>query len=607
MPRIKRSCIDDIRARVSLVDVASSYTDLKRAGSSYKGLSPFSNEKSPSFFVNPTKNVFSCFSSGNAGDVFHFIQLKENLNFNEAIETLAKRFNVKIDYEDDGTPPEKISLRKELFELHEVAVEYYHQCLLADQPNAAQMREYWTVGRNFSMDIAADFKIGFAPQQDAGLLKALKNKRFSAEAIRQCGLLYVNDYDRDANKARPRFRGRLMIPIRDVQGRPIAFTARQTPLTPEDDPSREAKYINSPETPIFQKSHLLFNLDRARKDIKPGDSFLMVEGQLDAIRCWTSGFKTAVAPQGTAITEQQLMLMRRYTTQINCLLDGDSAGQKAALRMLPLSLKAGLEVSFIPLPPGADPDEILVQEGSEKLTELIAEPKQAMNFAVQSLMPPGKTHSARETAEALSQVFQIISQSDSAIVKSAYLNELSQITKIERSTLESDFRKLQARGGSNPDIPQESQEKYSDKLTTTEYMLLFIALNDNELALKIAETINPEWVNTNKTEGRLLARIIGEINADEWEGTDNLDQLIEDDEERNYAYRLLNEEFLYEEPLREANRNVQKLFFDFYNEEKKQVEIQLTNVPKSEKDSIRELYQKRIELRNITNCPPTID
>jgi DNA primase len=148
---------------------------------------------------------------------------------------------------------------------------------------------------------------------------------------------------------KPRFRGRLMIPIRDHQGRVVAFTARQTDLTPEDDPAREAKYVNSPETPIFTKGNLLFNLDRARTAAGEGRPFVMVEGQLDALRCWSVGLKTAIAPQGTSITDTQLVLLRRYHMQVECFFDSDSAGQKAALRFLPMALKAGLEVRFLSL------------------------------------------------------------------------------------------------------------------------------------------------------------------------------------------------------------------------------------------------------------------
>ena len=207
--------------------------------------------------------------------------------------------------------------------------------------------------RKFSPELADEFKVGAAEADGGGLAAAVRRKKFSDDAVRQCGLFFTRD---DAmltpGAMKPRFRGRLMIPIRDHQGRVVAFTARQTELTPEDDPAREAKYVNSPETPIFTKGNLLFNLDRARSHVGEGKPFVLVEGQLDALRCWSVGLKTAVAPQGTAITEVQMALLRRYHPQVECFFDSDAAGQKAALRFLPLALKAGVEARFLTLAGG---------------------------------------------------------------------------------------------------------------------------------------------------------------------------------------------------------------------------------------------------------------
>src|SRR5690606_4936515 len=194
----------------------------------------------------------------------------------------------------------------------------------------------------------------------------LLKKGFSEDALRQCGLFFIyDDAAVSLRTLRPRFRGRLMIPIRDHQGRVVAFTARQTELTPDNDPAKDAKYVNSPETPIFTKGNLLFNLDRARTHAGEGHPFVLVEGQLDALRCWSVGLKTAIAPQGTAITETQLALLRRYHHQVECFFDGDSAGQKAALRFLPMALKAGLEVRFLTLrgETKLDPDLLFLERG----------------------------------------------------------------------------------------------------------------------------------------------------------------------------------------------------------------------------------------------------
>jgi DNA primase len=364
VPKIKRSSIDEVRARVSLYDVVAPYVTLKKAGAKWKGLSPFTQEKTPSFHVDPGKNLYYCFSSSQGGDIFKFVQTKENLGFQEAVEALAQRFGLTLEYEDDGRPREAQSVRKELFDLHEAATAHFHAAFLRNDDGGAFIRQYWVDSRRFDLALAKEFKIGWASPDGGGLLEALlKTKKFAPETFFACGLFFYREGERDPARGRPRFRGRLMIPIRDIQGRVIAFTARQTERTPADDSSREAKYVNSPETPLFRKGDVLFNLDRAHAPVREAGRFIMVEGQLDALRCWSTGIKFAVAPQGTAITENQFLLLRRYAGRVDCLLDGDAAGQRAALRALPLAIKAGMEIRFLPLASDEDPDELFLEKG----------------------------------------------------------------------------------------------------------------------------------------------------------------------------------------------------------------------------------------------------
>src|SRR5580704_14362825 len=386
MPVIKPTCVRELKLRVNLADVVSRVVSLKKAGGSrLKGLCPFHNEKTPSFNVDADKGFYKCFGCGKAGDAISFVRETEQLSFTEAVEALGQRYGVAIEYEEGSGPSrEERSLRQELFDLHDTAAGHFHDSFRAAGAAGDFMRAYWTKERRFDSALAEEFKIGAAGPDGGGLGAAVLKKKYSEDAIRQCGLFYIRD---DAmitvGALRPRFRGRLMIPIRDHQGRVVAFTARQTAQTPEDDPSREAKYVNSPETPIFTKGHLLFNLDRARTAVGEGRPFVMVEGQLDALRCWSVGLKTAVAPQGTSITEGQLALLRRYHAEVECFFDSDSAGQKAALRMLPMSLKAGIEVRFLGAGGDAkvDPDVLFLEKGIAAYDEVRRGAQSAMAFA----------------------------------------------------------------------------------------------------------------------------------------------------------------------------------------------------------------------------------
>ncbi|MGH7997358.1 MAG: DNA primase, partial [Opitutaceae bacterium] len=250
MPVIKPSCLRDLKLRVNLADVVGRTVTLRKAGSRLKGLCPFHQEKTPSFHVNPDDGFYKCFGCGKSGDIISFVRETEQLTFTEAVEALGQRFGVPIEYEEGSGPTaEDRSLRQELFDLHEQACAFYHEAFRADLPAGESMRRYWTVERRFEPSLAEEFRIGAAPPDDGGLAARLWKRRYSEDALRQCGLFFIRDGAViSAGALRPRFRGRLMIPIRDHQGRVVAFTARQTVLTPADDPAHEAKYVNSPET-----------------------------------------------------------------------------------------------------------------------------------------------------------------------------------------------------------------------------------------------------------------------------------------------------------------------------------------------------------------------
>ncbi|MEI6861880.1 MAG: DNA primase, partial [Verrucomicrobiota bacterium] len=431
MPVIKSTSLRDLKLRVSLADVVSRVVTLKKAGGSrLKGLCPFHSEKTPSFNVNTDKGYYKCFGCGKSGDMFTFVQETEQLNFTEAVEALGQRFGIVLEYEEGrgGPTVEQRSLRQEIFALHDLAAEHYHQVFKGAGSTGAWMRAYWTEQRKFTPELADEFKIGAAEPAGGELAALVLRKKFSEEALRQCGLFFIyDDAMITAGALRPRFRGRLMIPIRDHQGRIVAFTARQTELTPADDPAREAKYVNSPETPIFTKGNLLFNLDRARSHAGDGKPFVLVEGQLDAMRCWSVGLQTAIAPQGTSITEGQLALLRRYHAQVECFFDSDAAGQKAALRFLPMALKAGLEARFLSIggEGKSDPDVLFLERGLAAYEELRRSARSAMDFACRAALPAPGAASAEQKMRAAQAMFEIIVQAEGAVAHAEFLGEVA--------------------------------------------------------------------------------------------------------------------------------------------------------------------------------------
>lgn len=253
MPIIKRSSIEELRQRINIYDVVSPVVGLRKVGANFRGLSPFSQEKTPSFYVLPDKNIFKCFSSGEAGDIFKFVQINERLNFQEAVEALATRFNIQLEYEGNSKPDGfRPSLRKEIIEIHDRIAEYYHRNFMEDNELGQYIRNYWTQSRKFDIELAVEHKIGLSLPDDPKLYAGLKHHGYSEEAIEKCGLFFPRRSPQDRRPLLPRFRGRLMIPIREHANKNIvAFTARQLDITPENDPSRRRQIRQFPRNPRF--------------------------------------------------------------------------------------------------------------------------------------------------------------------------------------------------------------------------------------------------------------------------------------------------------------------------------------------------------------------
>lgn len=580
MPRVKQSSIESIKHQVNLVDVVSPYAQLKRAGRSWKGLSPFTQEKTPSFYVHPDRGFYKCFSTGEGGDCFTFIMKQENLEFIEAVEFLAKKFNIALEYEEGGPSREEVSLRKQIFELHEWATTWFHQQFLESE-EAAPVRAYWQSQRGFTLDTAKEVNIGYAPAAREAFALYCQERKISPAAMHQSGLFFARDGERNHAYFKSRFRGRLMIPIRDVQGRVVAFTARQLPQTPEDDPAREAKYVNSPETPIFHKGRILFGMDHARTHLKEGGNFLLVEGQLDAIRCWSVGLHTAVAPQGTAITEEQLHLLRRYEpSSIECLLDGDSAGRKAALRALPLAFKAGLEFRFLMLPEKADPDDLLREHGADALEALRKTAKSGIELAIADCLPEDRAPTTHEKTTALRSVFELLQHVSSEVAREDYIQIAARLVGVDPQAALRDFQKAptprpafksEKESEPTPQVPRDPL------LTQATWELLWLVLHHPEHSIKLSEIIDYEWINTNSTTGRLLTRLLAELREGLIENAGQIETIIDSVEERQLLADIHARELSVEEPVKQIEFCLERLRRNHVEAQIKQLEQRIIN------------------------------
>ena len=368
--------VEQIAAANDIVDVIGGYFPLKRAGSAFKALCPFHQEKSPSFTVNPQRQRFHCFGCGAGGSVFDFVARYESVDFPTAARRLAERAGIQV-MEAERTPAEdrKVRLHKQLLALHQQAAEWFHRLLL-EGPQGRAARNYLK-GRGIGGEIAERWKIGYAPEGWDLFGRWAQEQGFKPEEVVQSGLVSLRDAEKPQGDFYDRFRDRVMFPICNDFGEVIAFSGRV--LSAE---AKGAKYVNSPETPLFKKGDVLFGLHKSKRALVDRGTAIVLEGQLDLITSFEAGVQNVVAPQGTAFTEKQARTLKRYVEEVVLCFDADMAGQKAAERSLPALLGLNLGVRVIELPEGADPDSLIRAEGAEAFTRHVEQARDYFDFQI---------------------------------------------------------------------------------------------------------------------------------------------------------------------------------------------------------------------------------
>lgn len=339
---------EEVRARLNIEDVIGEYVQLKRAGRNFKGLSPFSGEKTPSFVVSPEKHIWHDFSSGKGGDVFSFVMEVEGMDFRSCLEHLARRAGVDLSMYQSAKSGEIAKKKKRLLEANRLAARYFQQSLLKN----TRALEYVFKQRTLSKEIVGDFQIGYAPSSGDALVRFLEKKGFSKKEMSEAGL--TNRFGGDL------FRGRMTVPLMDGSGQVIGFTARIL----EDEPNAP-KYLNTPQTLLYDKGRHVFGLSQAKEAIRTHDYVVLVEGNLDVVSSHQAGVRQVVATAGTALTENHLKALVRLSSQIRLAFDGDKAGLAATERAIPIAQETGAELTIVSLPDTAkDPDELIKQDVS---------------------------------------------------------------------------------------------------------------------------------------------------------------------------------------------------------------------------------------------------
>lgn len=516
---ISKSVLDDIRFRCDIVDVIDSYLTLPQKGTIIKALCPFHKEKTPSFNVNRQRQIFHCFGCGAGGDVFKFVMLYEHVDFVGAIKILAEKAGIPLQFEKGSEP----SADKELLlTIHEEAAALFHRQLL-QSPDAQIARDYLHK-RQITPEIIEDFMIGYAPDSWDFLLQWAQKKGHPLQKLDLAGLLIRREEDRGATPYYDRFRGRVMFPIRNEQGRIVAFSGR----TLLQDP-KAAKYVNSPETPLFRKSHILYALDRARREIVETREAIICEGQIDVIRCHQAGFKTAVAAQGTAFTEDHARILKRYADGVVLVFDSDEAGRNAALKASVIFMQMGLAVRVASLPQGEDPDSIILKQGAPTFARALSQAVPAIDFQLNLLLSQEDIRTEVGMMKVSRAALTTISQSPNAIQRDVLVQTVARRLGISSDALNVELKHL--RRNTPPPAASTSTQPVAVQRPISE-VLLAEHLGTNPDLVTIMELFLPFTMITDPT-CRAFLEILRDSSR---EGVDVMQLLTErDDAERNLS------------------------------------------------------------------------
>ncbi|MFW5920655.1 MAG: DNA primase, partial [Polyangiales bacterium] len=440
--------IAEIRERTDIVGLVGEHVRLKRAGASFKGLCPFHSEKTPSFHVHPSRQFFHCFGCHTSGDVFSFLQQLEGRAFPEIARDLAERAGVELEVLD---PKEEQRYRRErqrierLTSLMDAAAGFYVK-QLREHPLGKMAREELE-RRNITMETAEAFRLGYAPHGWDALLAFLRQGGWSPQDAEEVGLIVPR---RSGDGHYDRFRHRLLFPITDVHGRIVAFSGRQLDPPPGVDESDQgpAKYVNSPEGPLYKKGEILFGLHEGRVTVRREGWVVVCEGNFDLVALHQAGFENAVAPMGTALTERHVKLLRRFAERVVLLFDGDSAGRRAVREAHPLLQKAGLAAQVVVLPPGDDPDSFLRERGADALRERVDTAPGLVDFMIDDAASEaaGDAHAKAKGVEQLGPVLAVV---DNPVERRLYVERVAQrfgIADIEavRQQLNRGYRQAKA-------------------------------------------------------------------------------------------------------------------------------------------------------------------
>lgn len=475
---IPESILDSILARTDIVEIISSHIPLKRAGRNYKALCPFHHEKTPSFTVSADRQIYHCFGCGAGGNVFNFLQKYERMEFRETVEFLAKKAGIILPAKEKKNDS-SAGIFSRLYAVNELAAKFFQASFISAAGHSA--RKY-LLARGINEETIRSCRIGYAPDKWDALISHLRDKNIGLQLIEKAGLILP----RESGGYYDRFRDRIIIPICDVKKRIIGFGARSISRTEKTS----AKYVNSPETPLYVKGNCLYGLNLSKDSIRDADFVIVVEGYLDFIIPYQHGLHNIVASSGTALTHEQARLIKRYTHNVVVVYDGDSAGELATLRSLDIFIEEGMNVKIVSLPEGHDPDSYVREHGIDGFKSLITEAENLFDYKLRIMKSRFGVKDVQAKANICSEMLGTIHKFHNSIVRAEYVKQLGYHLGVSEDALMSELNKIKDFKPSA--ISNVLSSKKNPKIHPTEKLLIKIMLEESRFIGRIKDSISPE-------------------------------------------------------------------------------------------------------------------
>ncbi|MFH1613450.1 MAG: DNA primase [bacterium] len=473
MNHIPEEIINQIRENVNIVEIISSYIPLKKSGRDFKAPCPFHSEKTPSFFVNPLKGIFHCFGCGVGGNAINFIMLYNKINFPEAIELLAERLNIKIS-KIDSKQEEKNKEKEEIFEINKYAKEFYKKCL-NDTIIGKKAYEYIN-SRNLKKEVIEKFELGYA--SNISIFKKAQTDGYSINILNKSGLIVFRDteqkffYDRFCN--------RIIFPLHNLSGKICGFGGR---ILDKSLP----KYLNSPETICYSKSHYLYGLYFAKEEICKQKCLIIVEGYMDLLRLYQVGILNAVAISGTSLTEGHIKLIKRFTDKIIIIYDGDEAGKSATFRGLDLLISKNMETKIVVLPQNTDPDNFIEKNGKEEFLKLIENAYSIFDYKLKIATLNNDIFSSEGKIKIVKEILPFILQIVNEIEKAEYIKKIAFLLKITENIIIKEIERFQKKGNPTKILLENKTDEITTRIGKS---LIRFMLEDNEIIKKVKNEID---------------------------------------------------------------------------------------------------------------------